>query len=98
MSFYQTSFFDEADRLAKLSQLQDLLEALTQYIDFEIFRAQLEAVFVKERKSAAGRKPYDAVLMFKILLLQRLYNLLINQPPTKNNEIQSAHAISPPDA
>lgn len=89
MSIYQPSFFDEADRLAKLSQLQDPLEALTQYIDFEIFRAPLEAVFVKERKSAAGRKPYDAVLMFKILLLQRLYNLSDEQAEFQINDRHS---------
>ena len=29
----------------------------------------------KPRKSQAGRKPYDVVLMFKILLLQHLYNV-----------------------
>ena len=29
----------------------------------------------KKRKSNAGRKPYDVVLMFKVLVLQHLYNL-----------------------
>jgi transposase len=29
----------------------------------------------EERKSNAGRKPFDAVMMFKILVLQTLYNL-----------------------
>ena len=29
----------------------------------------------EERKSNAGRKPFDAVLMFKVLALQTLYNL-----------------------
>ena len=29
----------------------------------------------KERKSRAGRKPFDVVLMFKLLILQTLYNL-----------------------
>jgi IS5 family transposase len=28
-----------------------------------------------ERKSNAGRKPYDAILKFKVLVLQSLYNL-----------------------
>ena len=28
-----------------------------------------------ERKSNAGRKPYDAILKFKILVLQSLHNL-----------------------
>jgi transposase len=32
-----------------------------------------------ERKSNAGRKPFDAVMMFKILVLQTLYNLADEQ-------------------
>lgn len=33
----------------------------------------------KERKSNAGRRPYDVVLMLKILILQSLYNLSDNR-------------------
>lgn len=33
------------------------------------------AVHEKERKSNAGAKPYDVVMMFKILVIQSLYNL-----------------------
>lgn len=89
MNIYQPSFFDEADRLAKLTKLKDPLEALKQHIEFEIFRPQLEAVFNKERKSAAGRKAYDVVLMFKILILQRLYNLSDEQAEFQINDRQS---------
>lgn len=28
-----------------------------------------------EKKSRAGRKPFDAILMFRMLILQSLYNL-----------------------
>ena len=52
MNTYQPSFFDEAERLAKLTELKDPLEALKQHIDFEIFRPQLDRVFYKDRKSA----------------------------------------------
>ena len=89
MIIYQPSFFDEAERLAKLTKLKDPLEALKTHIDFEIFRPQLAAVFAKERKSAAGRKAYDGVLMFKILLLQRLYNLADEQAEFQINDRQS---------
>ena len=75
MSIYQPSFFDEAERLDALSKLRDPLEQLTRYIDFEQFRPRLEAIFAREEQSASGRRPYDTVLMFKILILQRLYNL-----------------------
>jgi transposase, IS5 family len=75
MSIYQPSFFDESERLAALSKLRDPLEQLTRYIDFGQFRAQLDEVFGRQEKPATGRRPYDTVLMFKILILQRLYNL-----------------------
>lgn len=75
MSIYQPSFFDESERLAALSKLRDPLEQLARYIDFEQFRKQLDEVFDREEKQATGRRPYDTVLMFKILILQRLYNL-----------------------
>ncbi len=45
----------------------------------EIFRADLAQVYAHERKSSAGRKPIDPVLMFKIVTLQRLYNLSDDQ-------------------
>ncbi|MHB1797395.1 MAG: transposase [Vulcanimicrobiaceae bacterium] len=53
----------------------DPLVGLSAPIDWELFRAEIETVHQKERKSTAGRKPIDVVLMFEILVLQRLYNL-----------------------
>ena len=40
-----------------------------------MFRGELERIDHKERKSAAGRKPMDRVVMFKMLILQNLYGL-----------------------
>ena len=70
----QTSFFDLDDRLKKLNE-RDSLISLKELIDWENFRESLEIIRQKERKSQAGRKPYDVVLMFKMLVLQHLYNL-----------------------
>jgi ABC-type amino acid transport system permease subunit len=39
-------------------------------LNWELFRAALEAIRDKQRKSNAGAKLYDAVLMFKVLILQ----------------------------
>jgi IS5 family transposase len=76
MKSYQVSFFDESQRLAALSRLKDPLEELGRHVDFEIFRPILtEALRNSERKSPAGRKPLDVVLMFKALIIQRLFNL-----------------------
>ena len=40
-----------------------------------MFRETLEVGLYRERLTNAGAKPYDYVLMFKILVLQRMYNL-----------------------
>jgi IS5 family transposase len=72
----QTGFFDLQDRLKSLDEMGDPLEALNRVIPWEQFRGLLrKALRDKERKSEAGRKPYDEVLMFKVLVLQALYNL-----------------------
>ena len=71
----QHGFFDEHDRLEKLSRQGDPLEKLNTVIDWEMFRAQLRRCFKKEPKGPGGRPPFDYVMMFKILILQRLYNL-----------------------
>lgn len=71
----QTSLFDLENRYASLSEAGDPLERLDAVIDWEIFRPVLEKIDDKDRKSAAGRKPTCRVLMFKLLILQRLHNL-----------------------
>ena len=68
--------FDEQIRLEKLSKKQDPLERLSDHIDFEFFRKPLRKFFDKDNNPAKGGRPaYDYVLMFKILILQRYYNL-----------------------
>ena len=68
-------FFDEDFRLEKLTKLGDPLVRLARGVDFEFFRAFLEEKLHIDPKNDGGRKPYDYVLMFKILILQRYYNL-----------------------
>jgi IS5 family transposase len=70
--------FNDSDlekRLQLLEKLGDPLPRLQRHIDWEAFRPLLNRVYEKKRKSNAGRKPYDVVLMFKVLVLQHLYNL-----------------------
>ena len=71
----QPGFFDVDERTAKLAQLGDPLVGLKARIDWEAFRRDLNRVHVKDRKSNAGAKPFDVVLMFKVLVLQQLHNL-----------------------
>ena len=86
MTSYQPSFFDESERHMKLDKLNDPLTELKERIDFEMFRESIESVFEKPRRSNAGRKQLDAVFMFKILILQRLYNLSDEQMEFQIND------------
>ena len=71
----QKGFFDENDRLAELSKMGDPLEKLNKYIKWEDFRETLTNAFNKEAKGPGGRPPFDYVMMFKILILQKMYNM-----------------------
>jgi IS5 family transposase len=70
------SLFDEEFIVEKLSGIGNPLETISKVIDFEMFRAPLESKLLNlDKKSNAGAKPFDVVLMFKILILQRYYGL-----------------------
>ena len=82
-------FFDQDIRLSKLSQLGDPLEKLKNGVDFELFRDLLVDRLSFCPKGKGGRKPYDYVLMFKILILQRYYNLSDDQTEYQINDRMS---------
>ena len=74
----QLGFFDAEKRLAALSAKGDPLEAIDRLVPWESFRADIEAVALTpedNKKSGAGRKPIDAIVMFRMLVLQALHNL-----------------------
>jgi IS5 family transposase len=67
------SLFEHRDQ--RLDRLGNPLLELDTHIDWEAFRPLLDQVRLKARKSSAGRKPWDVILMFKALVLASLYNL-----------------------
>src|SRR3954447_10256771 len=74
----QFGFFDADRRLAAISAKGDPLEMIARVVPFESFRAEIEAATLtpaSEKKSNAGRKPIDVIVMFRMLVLQSLYNL-----------------------
>ncbi|MCS5601744.1 MAG: IS5 family transposase [Paracoccus sp.] len=78
----QMGFFDLSDRYVSLDAKRDPLVEINALVPWEEFRPELERVWRKpaaERKSHAGRKPMDAVVMFKTLVLGALYNLSDDQ-------------------
>jgi IS5 family transposase len=75
-------FFDLSDCYASLDAKKDPLLEIDGVVPWEEFRPALERIWRKpdaDRKSRAGRKPIDAVLMFKALVLSALYNLSDDQ-------------------
>ena len=71
----QKGFWNFEQRQQDLFNKNKTLKHLNEIIPWELFRAELEALYDKERKSNAGRKPMDVILMFKLLILQQLYNI-----------------------
>src|SRR5262249_19347866 len=74
----QLGFFDADKRLTALSAKGDPLEAIDRLVPWESFRDDIEAVVLtpdEMRKSSAGRKPVDAIVLFRMLVLQALNNL-----------------------
>jgi len=68
--------FDEGFIVDRLSEIGNPLDKIRAVIDFEYFRPTLESKLLNtEKKNNAGAKPYDVVMMFKIIILQRYYGL-----------------------
>jgi len=67
--------FDYEYQLEKIKAHKPPLQKLDTIIDWEMFRQPIEEALYVEPKSNAGAKGYDKLMMFKILILQRYYNL-----------------------
>jgi transposase len=71
-----------------LSKLGDPLVLLKRYINFDEFGDMLRKELGRGEKKT-GKPAYDAVFMFKILVLQRLYNISDEQIEYQINDRQS---------
>ena len=67
--------FAYEDQLEKINAHQPPLNKLDQIIDWEMFRKPIEEALYVEPKAPGGRPHYDRLMMFKILILQKYYNL-----------------------
>jgi IS5 family transposase len=74
----QPGFFELDERFKKLDEKNSLV-SLNEFINWETFRTTLDKIRQKERKNNAGRKSFDVVMMFKVLVLQHLYNVSDDQ-------------------
>jgi IS5 family transposase len=71
----QRGFWDDQQRVAKLQEKKPVLKRLADSIPWESFRPLLDKGYAHERKSNAGRKRIDPLILFKMLVLQQLFNL-----------------------
>jgi len=82
---YQPSFFELDERFKKLDEIDPLI-GLNKLVDWEVFRDTLNKIRKKERKSNAGRKPLDVVVMFKALVLLKR--------PSQNRPLQPSSLLA----
>ena len=71
--------FDDQNAIEMMSEMGNSLERLNNVIDFEMFRPLLEDKLApKIRKYQGGARAWDYVMMFKVLVLQRLFGLRLH--------------------
>ena len=75
----QAGFWDIDERYARLSEAGDPLEKLDAVVPWDVFRKPLAKALKRSDGARGGRPPFDPVLMFKILVLQALYDLSDDQ-------------------
>ncbi|MDQ8194995.1 hypothetical protein QEH59_11200, partial [Coraliomargarita sp. SDUM461004] len=68
--------FGYLDRVNKLKQRPTALDELNESIDWSCFKSVLKEHLNFKDRSKGGRKPLDGILMFKVLILQKYYNLI----------------------
>lgn len=82
----QFSFFHESKRHEKLTKLGDVLQLLNSIVNWSIFRPILDKAIPREKNPKGGRPPLDNLLMFKVLVIKRLYNLSHDQTEFQIND------------
>jgi IS5 family transposase len=82
----QYSFFDKTKRLEKITKLGDILEQLNSIVNWHIFVPILNQAIRRIKSEKGGRPPFDNLLMFKILIIKRLYNLSHDQTEYQIND------------
>ena len=75
----QLGFWSITERLAEISAQGDPLETLAGTVDFEMFRPVLEKALGRPPRWKGGRPPFDPVLKFRMLVLQSLHGLSLEQ-------------------
>lgn len=67
--------FDEQRKGEQLARMNDVLVRLSAMVDWEAFRPLIERSFPVRDPRKGGQPPYDRLLLFKMVVLGRLYQL-----------------------
>jgi len=78
--------FDTEYHERKIKEYQPPLSKLNKIINWELFRDTIEKALYVEPKGAGGRPSFDKIMMFKILVLQKYYNLSDEQTEFQIND------------
>ena len=73
----QRGFWDEQQRAVKLKNKKPVLQRLSESIPWESFHTLFEKGYAQDRKSSAGRRRIDPLILFNMLVLQQLFNLSV---------------------
>lgn len=75
----QAGFWDIHERYVRLSEAGDQVEKLNAVVPWKVFRKPLAKALKRSDGAKGGRPPFDAVMMFKVLVRQALYSLSDDQ-------------------
>ncbi len=78
--------FDTEYHERKIKEYQPPLSKLNKVINWELFKEPIETALYVESKVASGRPSFDKIMMFKILVLQKYYNLSDEQTEFQIND------------
>jgi len=81
----EVDFYSMMTHQQKVTQTLRGINKLSEVVDWEMFREELESIMGYEKRdwSKGGRPPYDPVLMFKVLVLQKYHGLSDEQSETQ---------------
>lgn len=82
----QYSFYDSNKKLDKISKMGDVLEQMNRIVNWEVFKKSLDEAIPRSKRRKGGRPPYNNILMFKILVIKRLFNLSFEQTEFQIND------------
>ena len=73
----QLGLFDWQNRFEKLDKTGDPLAKLNKVVPWHSFRTALETLRARDKKNNAGAKPYDVIVMFTALTMNKIHKNVI---------------------